>query len=108
MQRFCPDFTCHLARLYNHSAVARYFWGSLMVRHSRLSRWAALGLVISLAGSAAGADWPQWLGPNRDDVWRETGIVETFPTGGPKVLWRVPIASGYSGPAVAGGKVFVT
>src|SRR3954454_14912587 len=53
-------------------------------------------------------DWPQWMGPSRDDVWRETGVVEKFPEGGPKILWRVPIAGGYSGPAVAGGKVFVT
>lgn len=52
-------------------------------------------------------DWPQWLGPNRDSVWRETGIVEKFPAGGPKVLWRSPIGSGYAGPSVAGGKVYV-
>src|SRR3954464_14271095 len=58
---------------------------------------------LSLAG-----DWPQWLGPGRDDVWHESGIVERFPEGGPKILWRVPLAGGYSGPAVAGGKVFVT
>jgi outer membrane protein assembly factor BamB len=53
-------------------------------------------------------DWPQWLGPRRDGVWRETGILEKFPPGGPKVLWRTPIAGGYAGPAVAGGKVYVT
>lgn len=53
------------------------------------------------------ADWPQWLGPNRDSVWSETGILRTFPDGGPKVLWRTPISSGYAGPAVAGGKVYV-
>ena len=53
-------------------------------------------------------DWPQWMGPNRDNVWRESGIIEKFPNGGPKVLWRTPIAGGYAGPAVAGGNVFVT
>lgn len=52
-------------------------------------------------------DWPQWLGPQRDGVWRETGIVETFPEGGPKVLWRVKIQGGYTGPAVVDGKVYV-
>jgi outer membrane protein assembly factor BamB len=41
-------------------------------------------------------------------VWRETGIVETFPTDGPKKLWIAPIGAGYSGPAVANGKVYVT
>ncbi len=53
-------------------------------------------------------DWPQWMGPQRDNVWRETGIIEKFPAGGPKVLWRTPIAGGYAGPAVANGRVFVT
>ncbi len=62
----------------------------------------------SLGGLVIADDWPQWLGPGRDDVWKETGIVEKFPAGGPKILWRVPLSGGYSGPAVAGGKVFVT
>src|SRR5438045_4869179 len=57
---------------------------------------------------AVADDWPQWLGPGRNDVWKEMGVVEKFPPGGPKILWRVPIAGGYSGPAVVGGKVFVT
>jgi outer membrane protein assembly factor BamB len=53
-------------------------------------------------------DWPQWLGPKRDGVWRETGLVEKFPAGGPKVRWRAPVGQGYSGPAVAGGRVYLT
>src|SRR5215472_15830296 len=53
-------------------------------------------------------DWPQWLGPNRDSVWRETGILEKFPSNGPKVLWRAPIGGGYAGPSVAKGRVYVT
>jgi outer membrane protein assembly factor BamB len=48
------------------------------------------------------------MGPNRDGVWAEKGIVQKFPSGGPKVLWRKPIAGGYAGPAVAGDQVFVT
>ena len=53
-------------------------------------------------------DWPQWLGPQRDAVWRETGIIEKFPADGLKYRWRVPIGGGYAGPAVAKGRVFVT
>jgi outer membrane protein assembly factor BamB len=53
-------------------------------------------------------DWPQWMGPQRDGVWRETGLVETFPAGGPPIRWRVSIGGGYAGPAVVGGRVFVT
>lgn len=63
--------------------------------------------LVGVASFAAAADWPQWMGPNRDAVWSETGIVRSFPAGGPKVLWRTPIAAGYAGPAVADGKVYV-
>ena len=52
-------------------------------------------------------DWPEWLGPNRASEWHEDGIVEAFPEEGLKVKWRKPVGLGYSGPAVAGGKVFV-
>jgi outer membrane protein assembly factor BamB len=53
-------------------------------------------------------DWPQWMGPKRDNVWREGSLLDKFPEGGPPVAWRTPIAGGYAGPAVAGGRVFVT
>jgi outer membrane protein assembly factor BamB len=53
-------------------------------------------------------DWPQWMGPQRDSVWRETGIIDKFPANGPDVRWKAAIHGGYSGPAVAGGRVFVT
>ncbi len=59
------------------------------------------------AASLRADDWPQWLGPERDSVWRETGIVSSFPAGGPPVVWRTAIGSGYSGPAVALGRVYV-
>ncbi|HVJ80395.1 MAG TPA: PQQ-binding-like beta-propeller repeat protein [Planctomycetia bacterium] len=67
----------------------------------------ALGINL-IATMAFGADWPQWMGPNRDAVWSETGVLSKFPEGGPKVLWRTPIRGGYAGPAVVGGKVYVT
>jgi len=52
-------------------------------------------------------EWPQWMGPNRDAVWSEKGIIRKFPADGLKVLWRSPVAGGFSGPSVADGKVFV-
>src|SRR5207253_2074359 len=74
------------------------------------TRNAVVRFLLCLPGAAVCAmmampayalDWPQWLGPNRDGVWRETGLLTRFPAGGPKVLWRTPIGTGYSGPAVA-------
>lgn len=64
-------------------------------------------LVFS-GGVSFSDDWPQWMGPERDNVWRESGIITRFPEGGPKILWRTPVAGGYAGPAVADGRVFVT
>jgi outer membrane protein assembly factor BamB len=66
-------------------------------------------MVVVLAGCASrqAHDWPQWLGPRRDSVWRETGIVRSFPSNGPPVVWRQAIGGGYSGPAVAHGRVYV-
>lgn len=68
----------------------------------------SLALILCLAPTLAHAeDWPQWLGPERDGVWRETGILARFPPGGPTVRWRTPIGAGYAGPAVANGRVYV-
>ena len=70
-----------------------------------------IGLVAAAviwAGTSVGAeDWPQWRGRDRLGVWHETGIVDSFPDTGLKVTWRVPLGSGYSGPAVADGRVLV-
>src|SRR4051794_39167242 len=63
-------------------------------------------MCVSTA-SARADDWPEWLGAKRDGVWRETGILEKFPPGGPKVLWRSPLGPGYSGPSVANGRVYL-
>ncbi len=74
---------------------------------------ATLAALVAAAGpglaqSRSNHDWPQWRGPGRLGVWTETGILDTFPDDGLKTVWRTPIHSGYSGPAVANGRVFVT
>jgi len=53
-------------------------------------------------------DWPEWRGRGRVGLWSETGVLTTFPAGGLPVSWRTPIRAGYAGPAVAGGRVFIT
>jgi outer membrane protein assembly factor BamB len=78
-------------------------------------RFHALVLLVSgfAFGWANAEDWPQWGGPQRDSVWRATGIVEKLPEADPKTgmlprMWTAKIGSGYAGPAVADGRVFVT
>ena len=76
-----------------------------------MRRFATVALVA--AGVVFGAthaqadDWPQWRGADRLAVWSETGIVDRFPDSGLKVAWRTPVRSGFAGPAVADGRVFV-
>ncbi len=75
---------------------------------------AALALTLALCAAAAGRspargdDWPQWRGPNRDGVWRETGVIERFSSPEIPRRWSVKIGSGYSGPTVADGRVYVS
>jgi len=66
-------------------------------------------VLMCVAGPCLrGADWPQWRGPDRDGVWRETGIVETFARPELKPRWIAAVGPGYSGPTVAGDRVFLT
>lgn len=60
------------------------------------------------SSQASGADWPQWRGPNRDGLWQEKGVVQKFDSRQLPIRWRAEIASGYSGPTVANGRVYVT
>lgn len=73
-----------------------------------MKSFASAAIVIALTSQALADDWPQWMGPNRDGVWHEDGIVDEFPEDGLPVKWRVSIGLGYSGPAVVDGRVYVT
>ena len=65
----------------------------------------ALVLLSSLP--LAGDDWPQYLGADRDAVWREAGVELDFSKRAPRLLWSSPLGSGYAGPAVSEGRVFL-
>src|SRR5437899_8383663 len=79
-----------------------------MKPHFPVLRAGAMALLAFFATYCAGADdWPQWMGPQRDGVWRETGILEKFPAGGPPIRWRTTVNRGYCGPAVVGDRLFL-
>jgi len=69
---------------------------------------AALGLSLLLPFVVRAADWPQFRGPNRDNVWNEAGILRTFPADGLKIRWRVPVGPGWSSPVVVRDRVYLT
>jgi outer membrane protein assembly factor BamB len=72
----------------------------------QLALASTLLLAVPLTQAAA-HDWPQWRGPNRDDVSKETGLLKTWPVGGPKRIWLYEKGgNSYSGPAIVNGKLF--
>ena len=78
-----------------------------MVHRFKISVIAGVMLAWIVPGVAAD-DWPQWRGPGRDGVWRESGIIEKFEKSRLAPIWRAKISSGYCGPTVADGRVYVT
>lgn len=66
-----------------------------------------LSLSLIAPPGAAALDWPQWRGPDRSDVSKETGLLKQWPEGGPKQVWLYKDAGkGYAGPAIVGGKFY--
>ena len=66
-----------------------------------------LRLSLSSINISQAEDWSQWLGNQRDGIWRETNIIQSFPADGLTPVWRTGIGGGYTSPAVANGRVFV-
>lgn len=62
------------------------------------------GLLFS--NPALADDWPQWRGPNRDGISKETGWVTKWPAEGPKRLWEAGVGIGYSSMSVSKGRVY--
>ncbi len=63
--------------------------------------------LVLLASSLHAADWPQWQGPNRDNICTETGLLKQWPSGGPKLLWEITgLGPGYATVAVKNGKLY--
>src|SRR5438128_326890 len=63
----------------------------------------AAAVVLAVAAAAVAADWPQWRGPDRSNRSQEKGLLQEWPQGGPKLLWKKDNAGlGFSGFAVVG------
>jgi outer membrane protein assembly factor BamB len=62
--------------------------------------------ALSMSATVA-ADWPGIYGPNRDNTSSQSGLLRSWPAGGPKVLWTARVNAGFGGPAVAVGKVYL-
>ena len=63
--------------------------------------------VTAFAGSPKPFDWPQWQGPDRNAVSKETGLLKEWPKTGPPLAWRIEgLGGGYSAPSIAAGRIF--
>lgn len=71
------------------------------------ARFSVLALLIVSVTHSDGANWPQFLGPDRNAVSSETGLSREWPEIGPKVEWTFPLGPGYGAPAVYEGKVYI-
>jgi len=64
-------------------------------------------LLLNLALAAPAADWPQFRGPNRDDISKETGLLKSWPKDGPPLAWQIKdLGSGYSSLSVVGDRIY--
>ncbi|HEV8607991.1 MAG TPA: PQQ-binding-like beta-propeller repeat protein [Tepidisphaeraceae bacterium] len=63
--------------------------------------------VFALVSPALAADWPQYRGPNHDGLSPETNINKSWPAGGPKVLWKIPVGESFGSIAVVGKHAYL-
>ena len=63
--------------------------------------------LVSFVQNSKAADWPQWQGPDRNSISKETGLLQKWPSGGPRLAWQVDgLGGGFSTPSIAGGRIF--
>src|ERR1041385_6196391 len=66
----------------------------------------AIASLLIVSSFALAADWPQFLGPTRNGVSTES-ISETWPAGGPPIIWQRKVGAGFAGPVVSAGKLIL-
>ena len=67
----------------------------------------SISLALLLAGSLHAADWPQFLGPDRNGIYGETKLAQSWPKEGPRTLWKTKVGAGWSGPVVSSNRVVI-
>lgn len=80
-----------------------------MDRRQFVSSLVALGLERrSSAATNPEPDWPQWLGPDRNGISKETGLAQSWPPSGPPLIWSIrSLGEGYGSLAIQGDRIYV-
>ncbi len=71
------------------------------------SRSSILSVLVLISISASGGDWPQFRGTDRSNISAETGLLRSWPSQGPKVLWKTAVCEGYAGAAIKDGRIYL-
>lgn len=90
------------------AAIGLRTWTANLVLFSALFAAASYGNAAERA-SAGGAsvEWPQWRGPKRDGISTDTGLLKTWPDGGPKLAWKATgLGEGFSSISISHGRIF--
>src|SRR5262245_11889754 len=97
-QRFC-EASLTVTSFAEYNASWWFARSSPRARNAMLRPLAGLLLALPLSLPLFAADWPQWRGPNRDGISKDTGLLQEWPKDGPKIRWkRTDIGLGYSTP----------
>jgi outer membrane protein assembly factor BamB len=64
-------------------------------------------LLVALAAHINAQDWPQYMGPNRNNISDQKGILRSWPEKGPEILWTADLGIGFGGPVIKDGKVYL-
>jgi outer membrane protein assembly factor BamB len=68
----------------------------------------AIGISAVVAAQPPSFDWPQWQGPDRTGLSKETGLLQQWPPSGPPLLWSISgLGAGYGSLAIRGDRIFV-
>jgi outer membrane protein assembly factor BamB len=67
----------------------------------------AAAFAVHAAVQTAAEDWPQFLGPERNGVYKGPALAETWGAGGPRVVWRKPVGAGFSAPVIVQGRLIL-
>src|SRR5215471_20459932 len=65
-----------------------------------------LGIGAAAAASPQAVAWTQWGGPHRNFTTEASGLKPSWPSTGPKVIWKRPLGEGYSSPSVEGSALY--
>ena len=78
-----------------------------MIEPLIINRTICIWTIVFLTVAVSAADWPQFLGPNRNGVYTGNAIAETWPASGLPQLWERPVGEGYSNPVVFNGRLIL-